>query len=178
MRKEAVFVSGDSCRVFVESSQSLYDREQEAKVAKRLAKGFSYSPEGAGVLFATASIFARRELRQSHRNWHWFSLEERNVSEGIDEIGFKIALNVRLINDDSWVRYYGFQEGDIAEIIGFYLKLIALREEGKDFKFLGRLLSDYYFKENADELWPHAAGFYAEEVLLSSGEPISKNQAS
>lgn len=153
----------------VESTRPLRDKEQELVVAQRMRRGFEKEVFSLTPISWSADISVVRSGRPS-----WIHSFENIVVNELDRrVSFDVHLNPYRIAREAYTKRRGMDEADLSEVIGFYLKLCALRHEitkgdRRDMLFGGKRLSEYEFNEalwNDDELWPFAGGFYIVQVL-------------
>ena len=155
----------EPARFAVESSHNLRDADKERMVGERMLSGFGHAVGSPDSVAHRVDIQVRREARPSWRTWMWFAMEAPNINEEDGSIGLKLALNVRRVGEDVLTRRYGLSEGDIAEVVGFYLRQLVRRVEQPEAVFLGKPLSDYQEVGGLDELWTECLGFYVLDVF-------------
>ena len=173
----------------VESSHALENRRQEEIVQERLGRGFAYPIYSPTPLRWRVQVDLRRERSQSEKP-ALFEMSEPQFDAALGVAQLRILLHPDRIEEEgemmrTWFKAADYpeglpmDEGDSAEIIGFYTKMVMLWYEIKqtsrrDLLFMDERLSDFEVKPGVDRLCGYCAEYYIQRVLLPrSSEPSS-----
>lgn len=161
-------------RLDVQSSHALHERGRERYVEQQLRRGFDHRVFTPTPLSWSVDVNLKRTGRrgQSVYQWYLFELEDLVVEEDTKRLVFQVAMNVPRIMKDKALQLYGVtvHEGHIAEMIGFYAKMVAFhhevtRGERGDMLFMGKRLSQVHFGGKSDELAVDVVSHYFFDVI-------------